>query len=239
MKTLTVGDPHGLPVTDYINADEYDLIVITGDYVDSRKESIEDTIRNLQKTIEFKKKYPDKVILLWGNHDIQYFIPQLYNACSGFNKYAYPSYKHLFLPNKNLFQVAYQYEHYIWSHAGITNKWIMHNSKLLFNEIYGNMTEGDRLNALFNSYDGIEALYQVSRERQGNDPASGPLWCHSTELIDDAISGFTQIVGHNRIVDGEKYKYTKPIEKENIVFCDCLENQKEQGMKLSFYEKEM
>ena len=51
---------------------QYDQIVFVGDYVDSFDISNVRILDNLKKILFFKKALPDKVVLLIGNHDIQY-----------------------------------------------------------------------------------------------------------------------------------------------------------------------
>ena len=53
---------------------QYDQIVFVGDYVDSYDLSNVLILDNLKKILLFKKALPDKVVLLLGNHDIQYFV---------------------------------------------------------------------------------------------------------------------------------------------------------------------
>lgn len=74
MKILALGDVHGRrfwkePFEKYI--DEVDKVIFIGDYMDMYpNENImyDDAINNFNEIIEAKRKYPDKVILLLGNH---------------------------------------------------------------------------------------------------------------------------------------------------------------------------
>jgi hypothetical protein len=238
MKTITIGDIHGQSCWKQVNPDEYGKIIFTADYVDSRViKSKEEEFTNLKEIIEFKKKYPNKVILLIGNHDICYMYQLFFGFCSGFSKDMFYTYHHLFTTNRTLFQVAYQYEDYIWSHAGITNKWVLHNTEFLHSEELGNLAEGERLNRLPETEKGLYILNQAGPDRNGSDLVSGPLWAHSDTLLKDRILGFKQIVGHSPKVHGKKLLEIK--ETEDIVFCDCLKNQYENNIPFTFYEKEM
>ena len=85
MKTVSIGDTHGVAVADVVVniIDRHDKFIFVGDYVDS---FIVDNIsmkKNLLDIIELKKKYPEKVILLWGNHDIHYLLGNKH-YCSGY-----------------------------------------------------------------------------------------------------------------------------------------------------------
>ena len=52
--------------------------IFLGDYLDPYpSEEIEDkeAVQGLRDIIQFKKDHPEKVILLWGNHDLHYLYP--------------------------------------------------------------------------------------------------------------------------------------------------------------------
>jgi hypothetical protein len=57
-----------------------------------------DILHNLKEILWFKKSLPDKVVLLLGNHDIQYFIPN--EVCSGYRGEMRPDLYDLFTQNK-------------------------------------------------------------------------------------------------------------------------------------------
>jgi predicted phosphodiesterase len=84
VKVIVVSDLHGNTVWESIDPDKYDLIVFLGDYVDSWTRSNEQIYNNLLNVINFKKKYSDKVVLLWGNHDLAYvYLGNNKFSCSG------------------------------------------------------------------------------------------------------------------------------------------------------------
>ena len=72
MKTLTVGDLHGKDVWKEIDTIRYDKIIFVGDYVDCFTTSNVEIKHNLEQIIRYKKDNMDKVVLLLGNHDVQY-----------------------------------------------------------------------------------------------------------------------------------------------------------------------
>ncbi|MFW5982989.1 MAG: metallophosphoesterase, partial [bacterium] len=96
IKTITFGDIHGLDIwkkiadTEFLlktpNAPimDYDKYIFVGDYVDSFKKTNNEIYENLVEIIKFKKMYPDNVVLLWGNHDVQYLTSFKEHGCSGF-----------------------------------------------------------------------------------------------------------------------------------------------------------
>jgi metallophosphoesterase superfamily enzyme len=75
MKVRVFGDLHGLTTwQEIVKDDSYDMNVFLGDYVDSFTISDAQILDNLQKLIDYKKSNPDKVTLLWGNHDLMYYF---------------------------------------------------------------------------------------------------------------------------------------------------------------------
>src|ERR1700744_72314 len=106
MKHIVIGDLHGKDVWQQVDVDRYDRVVFLGDYVDDFL--LPDLVidQNLQDIIALKKRYPEKVILLLGNHDVQYmFFPHF--RCSGFRESMLRPLTSLFNLNHDLFQTAY------------------------------------------------------------------------------------------------------------------------------------
>jgi hypothetical protein len=107
----------------------YDKIIFIGDYVDSFTIASDSILKNLQDLIACKRLFPDKIILLLGNHDIQYITGRY---CSGFRAEMETDLKELFHLHADLFQLAYEHEFkhefkgsnkFIWTHAGVTQQW--------------------------------------------------------------------------------------------------------------------
>ena len=121
MKTITIGDLHGRDTWKSINPDDYDKIIFIGDYLDSFDILPVIILHNLKEIIEFKKQYPDKVVLLLGNHDVSYIFN--HSGTSGFQKGMLWDYQHLFKSNIDLFKIAYEYKNVLWTHAGVSQGW--------------------------------------------------------------------------------------------------------------------
>jgi protein-L-isoaspartate(D-aspartate) O-methyltransferase len=89
--------------------DQYDYIVFMGDYMDSFTHLDVELIENLSQIINFKGTYPNKVILLLGNHDNQYaFLDYQETRCSGFRQHISVRAKMRYRNNFDLFTVAFQ-----------------------------------------------------------------------------------------------------------------------------------
>jgi len=214
-KTVSIGDLHGSNIWKQIipTARQYNKIVFIADYCDSmdykendvliRKAYTNDEIfKNLSEIIEFKKENPDLVELLEGNHDGSYFhFPQLF--CQGFRADAQPALNILFNDNKHLFKVAYQYKNYLWTHAGVTNKWLAEFKELAIK--IGLWDDSLPLADILNMANGTslqEKLYQKSGKRMAyveTDLAGGIMWADRSETREDNLDGYHQIVGHTSI----------------------------------------
>lgn len=196
MKILTISDVHGR--TDWKqqvgDVEQWDLIIFLGDYVDSYDIPTNLILENLANIIEFKKSNMDKVILLLGNHCIQYVWPNEGFGCSGYKGIMLFSYGMLFNENLHLFQVAYQIDNYIWTHAGIVNEWYqkhVHDKP----EIEG-ITISDKLNFMMHRATSRAALFVVGVKRGGFFPYGGIVWADELETKRDPLLGYHQIVGH-------------------------------------------
>lgn len=235
IKVLTIPDIHGKSIWKEFSdlkmlwqfeniATEYDYYVFVGDYTDSWKESNTQIYNNLLEVIELKKKYPEKVILLLGNHDLPYMFK--YDStfgCTGHRPEMYWDLHELFNKNRDLFQVSFQIENYIWTHAGISQWWY---NKLINPE---KLKEYKSISNYLN-YMNFSDLCMVGKTRGGYYHTGGPFWCDQSELKQFnrpdlgmiPLKGFHQIVGHSR----HKLEIFKVNENTSITFTDCLDEEK-------------
>lgn len=233
MKTVSIGDTHGIAVVNSVSEimDEHDKFIFSGDYVDSFDVDNLTMKRNLLDLVELKKKYPEKIILLWGNHDIHYLLGNEH-SCSGYRHEMKHDFYEIFHSNESLFQLSYQADDYLWTHAGVHAGWF-ENRFSPFAEEYKNATSlSELLNIAFDKR--FPALFDLGYIRGGNYEAGGPLWCDITELISKPLKGVNQIVGHNRV---KHFQIIKSHDKE-IAFIDILEKV-EIVNSSSFYYKEI
>lgn len=201
MRILTIPDVHGR--TNWISqigeVTQWDLIIFCGDYVDSFDISPEIIYENLVNIIEFKKTYFDKVILLLGNHDIQYVYENENYECSGYQQHMMISYNILFKEHLGLFQVAYQIGAYIWTHAGIVKSW--YNRWVALDANIEGDSIADKLNFMMCSSYYRRLLFQVGYERGGSNLYGGIVWADKKETESDILLGYSQIVGHTPVGD--------------------------------------
>lgn len=194
---------------------ETDKFVFLGDYTDSFDKTNDQIYTNLQHIINFKYDNYDKVVLLLGNHDIQYFNADINDPnqyiCSGYRPEAHHSLHRLFNDNERLFQYAYQCEDYIFTHAGIHAGWFLQRFK---GSLDNNIAE--QLNNP-SSREEYNTLFDIGYSRWGAFPVGGPFWCDKQELC-KPIPNYNQIVGHTRVK-----KIITQTRKDSIVwFTDCF-----------------
>lgn len=230
-KFIAVGDIHGRDVWKKININKYEKIIFAGDYVDGPLSDGE-VIKNLQEIIQLKRDNEDKVILLAGNHDIQYMFWDVTVPfqCSGYR----PNIQHiltaLFNEIPEYFQAAYQIDNFLFTHAGITNGWYNYCKEIIeeYQNKFKTKTLADTLNLIFRSKD-MRILHLVSYHgnRGGWSSYGGITWADRTETINDPLDGYHQIVGHTprRTIETHwKSEVTK------ITYIDVL------GSEVAFYE---
>jgi predicted phosphodiesterase len=237
MKIVAIGDIHGKPVWKQVFEEnkDADIYLFMGDYVDSRDAGIsdEDIFKNLLAIIKIKKLLGEHVVLLLGNHDLQYIYYPAY-PCSGFRPASQPLLTRLFQENDHLFQVAYQYKNYLYTHAGVSNKWFAAHKKTL--KKLGLASDlhniGDVLNQV-NQSKKRDILHEVSDLRGGWHAAGGITWADKQETMPHPLPGFHQVVGHSRVKDIIKVEYGDQLPDTSITYIDCLD------AKTAFYRVEI
>lgn len=222
MKILTIGDLHGRNIwekfadlkllTDIPNmSTEYDYYIFLGDYTDSFVKTNVEIMNNLKRLIKLKENYPDKIILLLGNHDLQYLFSYNNYGCSGYRPEAYFDLNELFNKKKDLFQVAFQIENVIWTHAGVHRGWYSYEFPFRSPKI------ADDLNGAL--LQNVKSLFDVGHRRGGFKPHGGPFWADKHETLTKPLRGYHQVIGHTPTDEIKVYK-TKD---SNLYYCDTTE----------------
>ncbi len=225
MKHLVIGDLHGKDCWKDVNINYYDKVVFIGDYVDHWNLPDQVIAQNLQDVIALKKKYPETVELLLGNHDVQY-LHYPHFRCSGFRPQMRNLLTGIFNSSRDVFNIAYQRGPHLFSHAGVTNTWYAEFLSLpLLQRI---RDESDTPAALFNKIEQRNErslLHRAGRTR-GGFGSGGITWADKKELIADAIEGYYQVVGHTVTREIEVYNF----HNKSVTFIDVLD------YKTRFYE---
>ena len=194
-------------------------VVFLGDYMDPYGDEWiywSDAFKSLQDIIEFKKANPDRVTLLFGNHDLHYLYPQLMG--SRFNFDQAPLLRNTFTDNLDAFQMAADFvigeKRYLFSHAGIHPSWVRK-----YPALFGSYEEltADTFNRLMFVPEFVDALAEVSRSRGGSSLVGSMIWAdiYDHELSVPIASDVVQICGHTRLPD------EKPLELNGVICLDC------------------
>jgi len=200
MKLVFIGDIHGRDTWKKIvnlepNTDKF---IFIGDYFDSFDISPVIQLFNIKEIIQFKKDNPNNVILLIGNHDHHYIVNEKY---SGYNTAIQWDANLILKENKDLFQIAYQYNNIICSHAGLSPVWLNNNIP--------DWTKTNVIELLNELYTYKPNVFNFSTKTPypnpyGDDATQGPLWIRPKSLMkankgDDGFKkNYIQVVGHTQ-----------------------------------------
>lgn len=219
MKTIVISDIHGNGLwKDIVEKENFDKVVFLADYFDSHDNiSAAVQIHNFNEIIYFKEQYPDKVILLFGNHDFHYRRGAK-NHYSGYNEiHAFDIQEVLHnAMDKEYLQMCHIDGYNLFVHAGITRTWL--SNQVGYDQLHkdGKILE-EFVNDLFKyKSDVFEFTSGDHFNPYGDEICQTPIWIRPGSLRKDRIDGFIQIVGHT-IQD----KLILTPEK-GIILCDTL-----------------
>lgn len=203
------------------NFENIPKIIFLGDYVDSYFVSTIDMIDELKEIVQLARNYPDKVELLLGNHDIQYINTKY--QCSGFRPEAYFDLRDIFDENRDIFKAASVYGDYLFSHAGVTQRFWdicekhLKTVKHLYDYTDPEKNIADHLNFLYES--NFEPVFYAGRARGGYASTPGLFWADKRELIANPLKGYNQVVGHTKL---EKKMMISLEDSKNLFFIDTM-----------------
>lgn len=198
MKILVLGDIHGKDCwKDIIHKEEPDLTIFLGDYVSTHFRKLvteEQQINNLKDILEYKQEYPDKVILLRGNHDMQacgYYWAECYPTAGKKVEEWFSSNKQWFLENT---QWIYLYKNICFSHAGVSSIWMENNNIKTLEEI-NNLEPSE-----------VFAFNGKMSDYTGTSPQQPPTWIRPSTLVYCGYKGVKHVVGHTNVGPLHNYK---------------------------------
>lgn len=203
MKILIIPDVHGRsnwrkPCEDM---SQWDKVIFLGDYLDPYpgEATNEEALAGLKDIVALKEIYKDKVILLWGNHDLPYWCDIYRNQLDYWCRHDYRNHdeiESIFVQHNSLFQWAWQYGKYLFTHAGINNGFAK-----LIGEKYEKVN-AEVINEFFNEEINQLLLAMVSFYRGGYERFSSPVWADVHEHCEDNVSDY---VGHLYQIFGHTY----------------------------------
>jgi len=207
-KIIAIGDIHGSPLWKEIvirHKDEDCIFVFMADYFDSYDYSTVEQLYNFNEIIEFKKANPEKVILLIGNHDWEYFPEkQDKGLMSGFQgRAAVINIGYILNINREFLQAAFSYNNLLFSHAGISIDWmklIVEHTPMDLPDEYNAYEIAAFTNYIF-QYKPNFFNFISGGDKYGNDFYQSPFWIRPKALMrncKDIRKNLIQIVGHTK-----------------------------------------
>lgn len=203
MKTIVIGDIHARPHwEEIINREGFrdrdDMrAVFLGDYVSTHERySPWEQVAELMDILEFKQEWGDRVILLRGNHDIQH-LGFYWAQCSGYfpdvaAAMSEEDFKERFL---RLTQWTFRDGDILYSHAGVSNRWMKDNNIQSINDI-NDMPCSERFAFCPDS----------PLDYSGDSVTQPPVWIRPMSLIGDLQKNKgwpdgirVQVVGHTPV----------------------------------------
>lgn len=217
MNWIAIGDIHGKnDWKEIVNVEinNVDKIIFIGDYFDSWNISGIVEMENFMDILQLKKTYPDKVVLLTGNHDMHY-LSSLEEKYSGYKPmFSFMIEHDCILPaiNDRHLQMCCIIDNYLFSHAGITKTWCENIG------IDPNNNLEEKINdLLYYTPFVFKFIYNNNSaytDPHGNDVFQGPTWVRPKSLFKDKLDNYIQIVGHT--------EHPKIEFKNNVYLIDCL-----------------
>lgn len=218
MPILVCGDLHTkIRIFEDVKAisSKFEKVVFMGDYVDDWNVMPEVSYNLLERLVEWKKQEPDKVVLLWGNHDLSEWYGGRFE-CAGFTKYGHSLLRGFFDKNYQFFQLAFAWNTCLFTHAGLTKKWC-EDARI------GDFCQAEEYAQVLN--DKFAPTPRPSKNvlklssagyMRGGIYAPSPIWADKIELLQDPVDGLNQVVGHTPV----SRVMREQVGSAELVFCD-------------------
>lgn len=224
MKIVAIGDIHGKDIWKKIIEKEKDAdkIIFLGDYLDSSDIGVKKQVKNFIDLLDFKKENPEKVTLLFGNHDFHY-LPMAFSrqeTYSGFRNTLYKSINVRMNTSviNNTLQMCYRHENILFSHAGITKTWCEDSNIDLENieHSINSLFKKDIHPFKFHNFNPNGKSMSIS-DPYGDNVYQSPTWVRPVSLLRDKLDGYIQVVGHT------KTRFSGVQSFKDVFFTDCLD----------------
>lgn len=233
MKILVLGDIHGRTIwKDIIEKEQPDKTIFLGDYVSTHHLITEEQqIENLKEILEYKDLYPDSVVLLRGNHDLQH-LGYYWAECSGyFRKVAEWMYdhRHQFLKSTQWIYMDEELKT-IFSHAGVSTVWLDKTIRPYLEPIITYSSSPITHEVLLWHLNALEPDEKFSFipgnlfDMYGDSVTQSCVWIRPTSLAKCMVEGYTQVVGHTPVKLECTDAYKSTVKNQHLWLCDALHN---------------
>lgn len=199
-KILIVPDVHGRSFWHKAKEliDSVDKVVFLGDYLDPYGHegiTFDTALEEFDKILEFKDKYGDKVVMLIGNHDCHY-INTSFMDCSRLNYLKRQDIHELYMKHIDKFQLVWEYDTWLFSHAGVYKEW-MDLCQFTLDNLKDFTTFRE---------ENFPSLACLSFYRGGYHRTGSCVWADLREsLKHELLEGYHHIVGHTQL-ESNPYK---------------------------------
>lgn len=218
MSLKIIPDIHSRVFYKPILSNTTDKIIFLGDYGDPYPHEgwdDNDTIEAMMNIFSFAQDNPDRVILLYGNHDV--YLRKI-KGNSRYNRMLARQLEEIYNEFKDLFKVAYWDEETqtMFTHAGITKPWW--DSLELPIDWTPKQIQDYLKNLLLQDASNYNPLDEVSRYRGGWNWNGSCIWADVHEhlsLKQDECMPFKQIFGHSQLEKTGNF-----IHQNNFIMCD-------------------
>lgn len=239
-KIIFLGDYLDVYPQEFAEKYGFKLDVYTQENYDKIYKLLDDTVDMFGEIIELKKKYPERITLLVGNHDCGYAVGTKICEVRRDKRNAHKICK-LFDDNRELFKLADEAriadKHFIFSHAGI--------NKTYAERCFDDVNE-DNVVSLFNeawwenNYGIMDSLgqYSVFRGWGGGDYGS-LVWADAREWFQEQYMSDVKNEAYGYAVVGHTH-LSGPHFEENMAFIDTADAYyiNSEGEIKKYYEKE-
>jgi hypothetical protein len=202
MRTLIIPDIHNQTdnADHWIATQRYDGVVFLGDYFDSSDDNVGDA-RTTACWLRDRMRLPQSIFLL-GNHDVAYMFPNEPEVeCPGFTRAkARAIHEVLTSAHWEKFQLAWEEQSWLLSHAGFHPVWIDEPSLARIVARCRRAMELARRGKL-------DPILGYGEKPGGIQRFGGPLWMDWESFL--PIAGINQIVGHTRGSDAREKTVTR------------------------------
>ncbi|MDR2419581.1 MAG: metallophosphoesterase [Treponema sp.] len=185
---LAIGDIHGKPFWEHFLDEDFTEFYILGDYFDSYGLSFKQEYANFQRLRDAARQ-DSRLKLCLGNHDYHYLkgLPTG-ERYSRFDYWHCTAIQEILEDTVELFSVVYlTFDRFLLSHAGVSCSFMQKAQAEGF-ETPESLNAAFRQRRRLFAFDGYD-MY-------GNDISQGPLWIRPEALKQDALPGYTHVVGH-------------------------------------------